>query len=147
MPKKERVRETMTGLPTLEHLVERVEKGWKLVAIEWERDAASTGVPAAVTAIAEEIPFGLRVADDCSGLVENAYERQIVIAALDMIVDDRPLSQVAEELNRQGYTTRAGGSWTSTDLFVLLPRMIEIGPRLFTSADWSTRRQHLNRVM
>ena len=41
MARTERVRETMIGLPTLEHLVERVEKGWKLVAIEWEREAAS----------------------------------------------------------------------------------------------------------
>jgi len=40
MGRKERVRETMNALPTLEHLVERVEAGWKLAAIEWERDAA-----------------------------------------------------------------------------------------------------------
>jgi Recombinase len=146
MPRKERVRETLTALPTLEHLVSRVEQGWKLIAIEWERDAVSSPQPVAEQ-IVEEIPFGLRVADDCSGLVESPSERQIVITALDMIVDDRPLSQVADELNRRGYKTRDGGPWTPTVLFVLLPRMIEIGPRLFTSTDWSTRKQRLQRVI
>ena len=148
MARKERVRETMTGLPTLEHLVERVENGWKLIALEWEREAASLPLPQAPAAqVVEEIPFGLRVADDCSGLVESPTERQIVVTALDMIVDDRPLSQVADELNRRGYQTRDGRPWTPTALFVLLPRMIEIGPRLFTSNEWSTRKQRLQRVV
>jgi hypothetical protein len=146
MARKERVRETLSGLPTLEHLVERVEAGWKLMAIEWEREAA-TAEPAVTTEVVEEIPFGLRVADDCSGLVESANEKQIVIIALDMIVDDQPLSHVAEELNRRGYRTRDEQEWTPTALFLLLPRMIDIGPRLFSSSDWSTRKQRLRRVI
>ena len=146
MARKERVRETMSALPTLEHLVERVEAGWKLVALEWEREAASATTPAPGPVV-QEIPYGLRVADDCSGLVEDATERQVVITALDMIVDDRPLSQVSDELNRRGHAQRDGQPWTPTALFVLLPRMIEIGPRLFTSSDWSTRKQRLQRVV
>ena len=146
MARKERVRETMTSLPTLEHLVERVEKGWKLVAIEWERETASAAEPLPGPVV-EQIPFGLRVADDCSGLVENPSEKEMVILALDMIVDDQPLSQVAEELNRRGFKTRDGQPWTPTALFVLLPRMIEIGPRLFSSSDWSSRKQRLQRVV
>lgn len=146
MARKERVRETMSALPTLEHLVERVEAGWKLVALEWEREASSAAPPVAGQVI-QEIPYGLRVSDDCSGLVEDATERQVVITALDMIVDDRPLSQVSDELNRRGHTQRDGEAWTPTALFVLLPRMIEVGPRLFTSNDWSTRKQRLQRVV
>ena len=146
MPKKERIRETVNGLPTLEHLVERSEAGWKLAAIEWERESAAvplTGTPQVV----EEIPFGLRVSDDCSGLVESESERQIIITALDMIVEDRPLSQVAEELNRRGHQTRDGRPWTPSALFTLLPRMIQIGPRVFTSDEWVTRKQRLPRVV
>jgi hypothetical protein len=146
MARTERVRETMSALPTLEHLVERVEAGWKLVALEWEREAASSAAPVPGPVV-QDIPYGLRVADDCSGLVEDDGERQVVITALDMIVDDRPLSQVSEELNRRGHTQRGGEPWTPTALFVLLPRMIEIGPRLFTSRDWSTRKQRLQRVV
>jgi len=144
--KKERIRETVTGLPTLEHLVERSEGGWKLVALEWEREAVSAPVTES-DHIVEEIPYGLKVADDCSGLVENPFEKQIVITALDMIVEDCPLSQIAEELNRRGFKTRDGKDWTPSALFVLLPRMIQVGPRVFTSDEWTTRRQRLPRVV
>jgi Recombinase len=146
MPSKERIREAVSGLPTLEHLVERAEAGWKLAALEWERE--STVVPLTSNHHeVEEIPFGLRVSDDCSGLVESESERQIIITALDMIVEDRPLSQVAEELNRRGHTTRDGRQWTPSALFTLLPRMIQVGPRVFTSDEWVTRKQRLPRVV
>jgi hypothetical protein len=146
MSRKERVREAVNGLPTLEHLVERAGAGWKLSAIEWERESAATPISAA-PAVIEEIPFGLRVSDDCSGLVESERERQIIITALDMIVEDRPLSQVAEELNRLGHSTREGNPWTPSALFTLLPRMIQVGPRVFTSDEWVTRKQRLPRVV
>jgi hypothetical protein len=148
MKRKEKLRENMTTLPSQEHLTARLQAGWRVAAIEWERE--STGAasePHPVEPLTEEIPYGLRVSDDCSGLVESPSERQVVITALDMIVDDQPLSRVADELNRRGYTTRQGQPWTPTVLFVLLPRMIEIGPRLFTSSDWSTRKQRLPRVV
>jgi hypothetical protein len=142
----ERVREAMPGLPTLEHLAGRVAGGWRLVALEWEREAAAAPAPASAQVV-EEIPYGLRVSDDCTGLVEDARERQVILTALDMIVDDRPLSQVAAELNRLGHTMRDGQEWTPTALFLLLPRMIEVGPRLFSSGDWMTRKQRLERVV
>ena len=146
MAQKERIRETLSSLPTLEHLVERVEAGWKLVAIEWEREAA--GAPLATHEFdVEEIPYSLRVSDDCTGLVESHPERQIIIIALDMIVEDCPLSEVAEELDRRGYSTRDGKPWTPSALFTLLPRMIQVGPRVFTSSEWVTRKQRLPRVV
>ena len=146
MAQKERIRETLSSLPTLEYLVERVEAGWKPVAIEWERESsAAAGHPD--THPAEEIPYGLRVSDDCTGLVESQAERQIIITALDMMVEDRPLSQIAEELNRRGYTTRDGRPWNPSALFTLLPRMIQVGPRVFSSNEWMTRKQRLPRVV
>jgi len=147
MSQKERIRESLTGLPTLEHLVERTQAGWKPVAIEWERDAAGLSASQGPPQTSEEIPFGLRVSDDCTGLVESQTERQIIITALDMIVEDRPLSQIAEELNRRGYSTREGHPWTPSALFTLLPRMIQVGPRVFTSSEWVTRKQRLPRVV
>jgi len=147
MPRKELVRETMTALPTLEHLLERVEAGWRLTALEWEREAKASPMPVEAAPLVHEIPYGMRVADDCTGLVESPSERQIILTALDMIVDDRPLSEVAAELNRRGHTQRDGQAWTPTALFVLLPRMIEVGPRLFTSSDWASRKQRLPRVV
>jgi hypothetical protein len=146
MPRKERIRETVSGLPTLEHLVERTEAGWKLAALEWERESAAIPI-GGNQQVVEEIPFGLRVADDCSGLVESESERQTIIIALDMIVEDRPLSQVAEELNRRGYCQRDSRPWNPSALFTLLPRMIQVGPRVFTSDEWVTRKQRLPRVV
>src|SRR5436305_2525451 len=96
MAKKERIRESLTGLPTLEYLMQRIELGWRPSAIEWERDIVP---PGSEEQYAEEIPYGLQVAPDCSGLVENPTEREIITTALDLIVEDCPLSRVAAELN------------------------------------------------
>ena len=145
MAKNVRIREPLTGSPTLEYLNERISAGWKLVALEWEKPADSE-MPATQEKV-EEIPYGLQVSADCLRLVENPTERQIVILALDMIVEDQPLSQVAEELNRRGHRTRDGKTWSPAALFNLLPRMIEVGPRLFVSEEWTRRRQRLPRVV
>ena len=144
MPHKERVREALTELPTREYLLRRIELGWRPTVIEWERDIAEEGSEGGST---EEIPYGLQVSKDCSGLVEHPVERQVIMAAIDMIVEDCPLSRVASELNRRGYKTRAGRDWTPVELFTLLPRMIQIGPKLFTSEQWMHRREHLPRVV
>ena len=144
MAKKERIRETLTGLPTLAYLNSRIELGWRPSAIEWERDILPEGVDAVQWT--EDIPYGLQVSDDCTGLVENPSKREIITIAIDMVVDDQPLSRIASELSGRGYRTRAGHHWTPSDLFTLLPRMIQVGPKLFTSEQWTTRRQRLPRV-
>ena len=147
MPKKERLHETVTALPTLEYLASRIQEGWKLTGLEWERDTpGDSGSGAPQRDWVEEIPFGLRVSDDCTRLVESTPEKEIIILALDMIVQDCPLSRVADELNLRGYQTRDGNSWTPTALFNMLPRMIQMGPRLFTSDEWVTRRKRLPKL-
>jgi hypothetical protein len=94
----------------------------------------------------EEIPYGVQVAEDCSRLVENPAEMQILMTALNMIVDDHPMSRVADELNARGYRTRKGDKWAAASVFNLLPRMIEVGPRVFTRDEWIDRRQRLRAV-
>ncbi|HUB80340.1 MAG TPA: hypothetical protein VMB03_16165 [Bryobacteraceae bacterium] len=146
MAKNVRIREPLTGSPTLEYLNERMAAGWKLVALEWEKPATSQ-ISTMPEETVEEIPYGLQVSSDGQRLVENPTERQIIILALDMIVEDCPLSRVAEELNRRGMRTRDGETWSPAALFNLLPRMIEVGPRLFVSEEWTHRREHLPRVV
>jgi len=151
MAKKERTHETVDGLPSLELLTERVQAGWKLVGLEWEREApgegAETREPGAPRSWTEEIPYGLRVSDDCARLVEAPAELEIITIALDMIVEDCPLSRVAEELNLRGYRMRDGNPWGPGALFKLLPRMIQVGPQLFSSERWTARRHRLPRVV
>ena len=149
MPKKERLHESLSAPPTLEYLASRIQEGWKLTGLEWERETESPAAAAPASSRkdwVEEIPYGLRVSDDCTRLVESAPEKEIIILALDMIVEDCPLSRVAEELNLRGYQTRDGSPWTPSALFSLLPRMIQMGPRLFTSEEWTTRRKRLPKV-
>jgi hypothetical protein len=145
MREREYFGESAMDLLTPDHLQERLAAGWKLVALEWERsgDEPRSGREAWV----EEIPYGLQISSDCRRLVENPGETQVIVAALDMIVGDLPLSRIAAELNRRGYTTREGKPWSVTALFNLLPRMIQVGPRVFSSDQWVTRRVRLPRVV
>ncbi len=143
---KERVREAITGMPTLEYLMRRMELGWTLAALEWEREITAEK-PEKPKGMAEEIPYGLQVAPDCQGLVENPTEMDIITLAVDMVVQDLPLSRVAAALNERGHLTRSGAPWTPSDLFTLLPRMIQISPRLFETEQWTSRRQRLPRVV
>jgi hypothetical protein len=145
MRETESLRESPGGLPSAEHLQARVAAGWRLVALEWER--SDDAPPAERRAWVEEIPYGLQIATDCLRLVESPGETQVIVAALDMIVDDCPLSRIADELNRRGFRTREGTPWTVTHLFNLLPRMIQVGPRVFSSGEWTARRQQLPRVV
>jgi hypothetical protein len=142
---KEYFGESPVDLLTPDHLQERLAAGWKLVALEWERSGDEPG--SGREAWTEEIPYGLQISSDCLRLVENPGETQVIVAALDMIVDDCPLSRVTDELNRQGYSTRDGKPWTKTALFNLMPRMIQVGPRVFSSERWITRRQHSPRAV
>ena len=145
MARKERIQEPIAGLVRPDYLVERIQAGWRLVGLEWERDAVE-GAPAKPQGWVEEIPYGLQVSGDCSQLVGNPAEVEIIVLALDMIVEDCPLSRVADELNRRGYRTRVGDAWAPAALFNLLPRMIAVGPRVFNSEEWMTRRERLPKV-
>jgi hypothetical protein len=62
---------------------------------------------------------------------------------LEFIVQDMGLSQVAVELNKLGYRSREGKMWNAATVFELLPRLIENGPKLFTSEEWVRRRRSL----
>jgi hypothetical protein len=112
--------------------------------LEWEREVEEpAGQPGPLS---EEVPYGLRVSADCSHLEENASEKQALIQMMDLIVQDAPLSLVAEELNRKGFRTRAGANWTPGSVFDMLPRLIQVGPRIFSSTEWSARTRHLFRM-
>jgi hypothetical protein len=135
---KKRMREVIDGLPGPDYLREKMEKGWRLVALEWEREAQDSG-----QALREEVPFGLKVADDCLHLEEDPDERQALRLMLDLIVDDEiPLSRVSNELNQKGYRTRSGSKWTQAAVFDMLPRLIESAPRIFSTDEWALRKRH-----
>jgi hypothetical protein len=140
MAKLERVRDFMTAPPSAEYFNTKAVEGWRLVAVEWERGAQPHGVPI------DEVPFGLRVASDCKRLEEDPGELEVLVLMMETIVQDGPLSQAAQMINERGFRTRDGEKWTPKALFYLLPRLIEIGPRLCTSEEWVERRKHIFNV-
>lgn len=137
MTHKERIREILAESPNAEHFRKMREAGWQLVGLEWERQA--DGPPP--TSHAEEIPYGLEVAPDCLHLRQNPHEMEILTRMMDLIVDDKPMSHVAAEINRQGYRDRTGRAWTRQQVFQMLPRLIEVGPVIFSTEEWNERRE------
>ena len=145
MAKTERVREIISGPLNPDYLSQKTAAGWRLAAAIWERPvegAAPTGRPAV-----EEVPYGLKISDDCCQLEEDLKEREALVVMLELIVQDKPLSQVAEELNQRGLRTRHQTKWTPGSVFDMLPRLIEVGPRIFTSEEWVVRRGRLMNVV
>jgi hypothetical protein len=137
-----RVRETVWEPPSPQYLMEKARKGWTLVALEWERemDAAE----ATSIGLACDVPYGLRVATNALTLEEDPRERVILVAMLDLIVkDDIPFSRIPHELNQKGYRARGGGAWTSSAVFEMLPRLVEVAPTILTSEQWEALKQKL----
>ncbi len=135
MARRERVREPAPAELTPEHVEERKREGWKLVALEWERQV-ETEAPALV-----EVPYGWKVAADAKHLEESPEEQAALALMMEMIVQENTLAQIAAELNRRGMTTRAGYAWSQTAVFDMLPRLVESGPRILTSPEWPERRR------
>ncbi len=145
MPKIERVREVLRGPLDDEHLRQRAAAGWRMFAIEWERPA-DEGEDRPFGKMETELPYGLQVSGDCLHLEENRIEKEALVLMLELIVQDYPFSRIAGELNERGFRTRSGGKWDPVAVFNLLPRMIDIGPRVFSSDEWADRRQRLFKV-
>ncbi len=143
MKRTERIREILNREPDTKHFAERVSAGWRMVAVEWEREAEG---PEERGHHIEEVPFGLRVADDCEHLEENPAEIEALTYLLELVVQDISLPKMADQLNQRGYRTREGSPWGPVSVFKILPRLVEAGPRIFSDSKWQERRRQLARV-
>jgi hypothetical protein len=144
MTNRERTREVFSEPPSQEYWSRKAKDGWRLIAAEWERDSKTAGHDSAWM---EEIPYGMKVGEDRLHLVENPPEKQALIFMLEMLVADKPFSEVAEQVNNSGFRTRAGAKWTQLDIFNLLPRLVEVASRVYPTQDWSERREKLFRLV
>ena len=140
MPKKERMRQPIVGPWKPEDMQGPREQGWKLVAMEWEREVSE-----AEPEPRAEVPFGLQVAH--GALQENPEENEAMVAMLELLVDEGPYWRIAEELNQRGHRTRRGTKWGPISVFEMLPRLIEVAPRIFSSSEWQRRRQGTTKVL
>ena len=134
---KERIRQEVPASFSADEIAERAQQGWKLVAVEWERELAGNA-----SQQTEEVPFGLQISNDAKTLEENPAEQAVLRLMMELTVQDGPYWAIAEELNRRGYRTRQGMRWTAVSVFQMLPRLIEVGPKIFSTREWQERREH-----
>lgn len=106
-----------------------------MIAVEWERE-----IPGSTSGAKEDVPFGLQLSPETATLELNAKEWQALLVMMEMTVQEGPYWSIAEELNRRGFRTREGQPWTSISVFEMLPRLIELGPRIFATDEWQARR-------
>ena len=147
MPFFERMRDVVTGQLADEVLRQRRAAGWQLVSLEWRRELPDQEAAHSPGVFAEEIPYGLRISDDCRRLEIDPAENQALTAMMEMLVQDFPFSTIASDLNEKGFRTRQGARWTPVAIFEMIPRLIEIGPRLFTTEEWEKRREKFARLV
>ena len=136
MKRTERIRQVVSGPLKFEDLKPQTEKGWQLVAIEWEREVETPSEP-----LPAEVPFGLRIVPETQRLEENPAEREILVQMMELIVQEGSYARIADEINRRGFRTRQGTKWSPVSVFEMLPRLIEVGPHVFQTSEWQKRRQ------
>ncbi len=132
------LRDEIEGPVSLDYFHERTVAGWKLKAVEWERTDEGA-VPVTPEKLAA--PYGIEVVPDTARLQPKSDEVEVLKTILEMIVVEKGVSQIAENLNGRGFSMRGGKPWTSTAVFNLLPRLIEAAPDILKRDDWHERRK------
>jgi len=136
----ERIRDVVSGPFSSELMKQRVAGGWQLISMEWRRelpDSESHGDGA----FGEDIPYGLRISEDCLRLEVDPKENMALMLMMEMLGQDFSYSSIVSDLNEKGFRMRDGKPWNRIAVFNMMPRLIEIGPRLFSSEEWK-RWQH-----
>ena len=146
MKKMEWIREAVSVWPSAEYLKQRETAGWRMVAVEWEREVQAESAAPSEGLAAEEIPYGTRIASDCLHLEDNPTEMQVLNHLAEMIVQDQSYNRMADSLNQRAFRTREGKPWTALAVFKLTPRLIEVAPRILSGAEWENRKRQLSRV-
>ena len=139
MAQFERMRDVITGPFNPAVVQDRMAAGWQVVSIEWRRELPGNEAPSD-GAFREDIPYGLRISADCRRLEVDLEENQVLIQMMDLLVQDFSFSSIASDLTEKGFRTRDGKRWSQVSVFNMLPRLIEIGPRLFSTEEWEARR-------
>lgn len=140
MPNFERIRDVISGPFSPEVIRQRTGAGWQMVSIEWRRELPESESPTP-GAFSEDIPYGLRISDDCQRLEIDPVENRTLMLMMELIVQDFPYSSIVSDLNEKGLRMRDGRPWTRVAVFNMTPRLIEVGPRLFSTEEWNKARQ------
>lgn len=132
MPHFERIRDVVCGPFSPAVIEQRLASGWQLLSIEWRRELPETETPS-VGAYPDDIPYGLRISDDCSRLEIDPTENQVMKQMMELLAQDFPYSAIVSDLNEKGFRTRDGSPWSRVAVFNMMPRLIEVGPRILSN--------------
>jgi hypothetical protein len=133
----ERIRDVVSGPMSPEIIQQRTASGWQMVSIEWRRELPDSETPSE-GAYGEDIPYGLRISNDGLRLEVHPNENRALMLMMDLLGQDFPYSSIVSDLNEKGFRTRSGQPWSRVAVFNMMPRLIEVGPRLFHSEEWKS---------
>ncbi|MFC5864862.1 recombinase family protein [Acidicapsa dinghuensis] len=138
MPHFERIRDVVSGPFSLDIIQQRASAGWRMVSIEWRRELPDSETPSE-GAWGEDIPYGLRISEDGLRLEVDSVENHSLMLMMELLGQDFSYSAIVSSLNEAGFRTRDGKPWTRVAVFNMMPRLIEVGPRMFASEEWRSQ--------
>jgi hypothetical protein len=141
----ERIRDVISGPFSPEVIQQRTAAGWQMVSIEWRRELPD-GETLSAGAFDENIPYGLRISEDCTRLEVHPMENKAMMLMMELLGQDFSYSSIVSDLNEKGFRMRDGGPWNRVAVFNMMPRLIEAGPRMFSSEDWKRLQQGMSRA-
>ena len=118
----ERVRDVISGPLSSGIIQQRSAAGWQMVSIEWRRELPDTEAPTE-GGFSEDIPYGLRISDDCKRLEVEPTEHQALVLMMELLVQDFSYSSIVSDLNEKGFRTRDGRPWSRVAVFNMMPRL------------------------
>jgi hypothetical protein len=139
----ERIRDLISGPFSPEVIKQRTSAGWQMVSIEWRRELPDMEAPTE-GAFSEDIPYGLRISEDCQRLEVDPIENMTLLMMMELLVQDFSYSSIVSDLNEKGLRMRDGRPWNRVALFNMTPRLIEVGPRLFSTEEWKRLRDRFS---
>jgi hypothetical protein len=141
----ERIRDVISGPMSPEVIQLRAAAGWQMVSIDWRRELPDSETPSE-GAFGEDVPYGLCISEDGLRLEVDGGENQVLLQMMELLSQDFSYSSIVSALNEKGLRTRSGQPWSRVAVFNMMPRLIEVGPRLFASDEWRThqisRKEH-----
>ncbi len=138
----ERMRDVVSEPFSSDVIRQRTAAGWLMVAIEWRRELPDAEAPKEGE-FDEDVPYGLRVSDDCKRLEADPVEHRAMMLMMELVGMDCSYSEIVATLNEEGYRMRNGQPWNRVAVFRMIPRLIEVGPRFFSSGEWAERVRHI----
>src|ERR1700680_3536559 len=83
----ERIRDVISGPFSPEVMRQRTAAGGQLVSLECRRELPDSESPT-IGAFAEDIPYGLRISDDCQRLEIDPTENRVLMTMMEFLVHE-----------------------------------------------------------